>query len=143
MNRPVNFSAGPSMIPLDVLETLASDMVNYQGSGLSLVEVSHRGAVYDGVHQEAISLIRELMGVPEGYSVLFIGGGATLQFSMLPMNLMLPGGSADYVNTGAWAKKAITEAMKVGGVNVIWDGADGDYMSLPEPASVKPSSSAS
>ncbi len=143
MNRPVNFSAGPSMIPTEVLESLAADMVDYRGTGLSLVEVSHRGAVYDGVHQEAISLLKELMNIPDGYSILLLGGGATLQFSMLPMNLMLPGKSADYVNSGSWAKKAITEAKKVGDVNVVWDGAGSSYMSLPDPASVKPSSASS
>ena len=95
---------------------------------MSLVEVSHRGPVYDEVHQKAVSLIRELMGVPEGYSVLFIGGGATLQFSMLAMNLMKDGGRADYVHSGAWAKKAIAEARKEGEVNIIFDGgADSLY----------------
>lgn len=137
MSRPVNFSAGPSMISTEVLQSLATDMVDYQNTGLSLVEVSHRGAVYDGVHQEAISLLKELMNIPEGYSVLLIGGGATLQFSMLPMNLILPGGCADYVNSGSWAKKAIAEAKKFGDVNVVWDGAEDNYMSLPNPASVK------
>ncbi|RKX77856.1 MAG: 3-phosphoserine/phosphohydroxythreonine transaminase, partial [Spirochaetes bacterium] len=91
MSRPVNFSAGPSMIPIDVLESLAANMVDYEGTGLSLIEVSHRGAVYDKVHNDTISLLKELMRIPDGYSVLFIGGGATLQFSMLPMNLMLSG----------------------------------------------------
>ena len=143
MSRPVNFSAGPSMIPVDVLESLGANMVDYEGTGLSLVEVSHRGAVYDKVHQDTISLIKELMGVPEGYSVLFIGGGATLQFSMLPMNLLLPGGSADYVNSGTWAKKAITEAKKAGKVNVLFDGSQDGYKSLPDPASLKPSAGSS
>jgi len=143
MSRPVNFYAGPSMIPVDVLESLAADMVDYRGTGLSLVEVSHRGPVYDEVHNEAIRLIRELMGVPEGYSILFIGGGATLQFSMMPMNLLRPGESADYVHSGAWAKKAIAEARKVGTVNVLWDGADSDYMSLPDPSTVRPSEGSS
>lgn len=139
MSRPVNFSAGPSMIPVEVLESLAADMVNYKGTGLSLVEVSHRGPVYDEVHNQTISLIKELMGVPEGYSVLLVGGGATLQFSMLPMNLRPEGVAADYVNTGAWAKKAIAEAKKDGKVNVVWDGSDGQYMSIPDPLSIKPS----
>jgi phosphoserine aminotransferase len=139
MSRPVNFSAGPSMIPVDVLESLAADMVDYKGTGLSLVEVSHRGPVYDEVHNQTISLIKELMGVPEGYSVLLIGGGATMQFSMLPMNLRPEGASADYVNTGAWAKKAIAEAKKDGQVNVVWDGSDNQFMSLPDPLSIKPS----
>jgi phosphoserine aminotransferase len=143
MSRPVNFSAGPSMIPVEALESLAEDMVDYKGTGLSLVEVSHRGPVYDEVHQETISLIKELMGVPEGYSVLFVGGGATLQFSMLPMNLLLPGGGADYINSGAWAKKAIDEVKKVGKVNVIYDGSADKYMSLPDPSSVKATPGAS
>ena len=139
MSRPVNFSAGPSMIPVEVLQSIAEDMVDYKGTGLSLVEVSHRGPVYDDVHQQAIALIRELMGVPEGYTVLFVGGGATLQFSMLAMNLMTAGDSADYTNTGAWAKKAIAEARKVGGVNIVYDGSGSNFMSLPDPADVKPS----
>ena len=139
MSRPVNFSAGPSMIPVEVLESLSADMVDYKGTGLSLVEVSHRGPVYDEVHQAAISLIKELMGVPDGYSVLFIGGGATLQFSMVAMNLMKAGGRADYANTGAWAKKAIAEAKKVGEVNIVFDGSVDGFKSLPDPAIVKPS----
>ncbi len=143
MSRPVNFSAGPSMIPVEALESLAEDMVDYKGTGLSLVEVSHRGPVYDEVHQETISLIKELMGVPEGYSVLFVGGGATFQFSMLPMNLLLSGGSADYINSGAWAKKAIDEAKKVGKVNVVYDGSADKFMSLPEPSSIKATPGAS
>lgn len=138
MSRPVNFSAGPSMIPVEVLESIATDMVDYKGTGLSLVEVSHRGPVYDKVHQEAISLIKELMGVPDGYSVLFMGGGATLQFTMLAMNLMKEGGSADYTNTGAWAGKAIAEAKKIGTVNLVYDGSDNSFMKLPDPATVKP-----
>jgi len=131
------------MIPVDVLESLAANMVDYEGTGLSLVEVSHRGAVYDEVHNDTISLLKELMEIPEGYSVLFIGGGATLQFSMLPMNLMLPGGSADYVNSGTWAKKAIAEAKKVGRVNVLFDGSEGGYKSLPDPTALKPSAGSS
>jgi len=142
MSRPVNFSAGPSMIPVDVLESLAAEMVNYQKTGLSLVEVSHRGAVYGRVHMETIALIRELMAVPENYSILLLGGGATLQFSMLPINLLPTGKSADYINSGAWAHKAIEEARKAGDVNVIYDGVDENYTNLPDPESIKPSPSA-
>lgn len=142
MNRPVNFSAGPSVVPVEVLETLAAEMVNYQKTGLSLVELSHRGEIYGRVHLETIALIRELMGVPEDYSVLLLGGGATLQFSMLPMNLLPTGKSADYINSGAWARKAIDEAKKVGGVNVIYDGASEKYTNLPDPKSIKPSPNA-
>lgn len=143
MIRPVNFSAGPSMIPLEVLETLSKEMVDYQGTGLSLVEVSHRGKTYDAVHQGAIQLLRELMGIPENYSVLLLGGGATLQFSMLAMNLLKSGAHADYTQSGVWAKKAIAEAKKVAKVNVLWDGAGCDYMSLPSADEITPSSGAS
>jgi len=130
------------MIPVDVLESLAAEMVDYQKTGLSLVEVSHRGAVYGRVHTETITLIRELMSVPEDYSILLLGGGATLQFSMLPMNLLPTGKRADYINSGAWAYKAIGEARKAGDVNVIYDGVDENYTNLPDPKSIKPSPSA-
>ncbi len=143
MNRPVNFSAGPSMIPLEVLETLGKEMVDFEGSGLSLVEVSHRGAVYSAVHEAAISLIKELMSVPDNYSVLLLGGGATMQFSMVPMNLMPRGGSCDYTLTGTWAKKAADEARKIGIVNAVFDGKAGGYSSLPDPASLKPGAGSS
>jgi phosphoserine aminotransferase len=143
MSRPFNFSAGPSMIPVDVLEELSENMVNYQSTGLSLIEVSHRGPVYDEVHNSAVSLIKELMNIPDNYSVLFIGGGATLQFSMIPMNLMVGGKSADYVNSGAWAKKAITEAKKEGSINIVYDGSDNNFSVLPDPGDIKPSEGSS
>jgi len=143
MSRPVNFSAGPSMVPTEVLESLAADMVAYRETGLSLIEVSHRGADYNHIHQETISLFRELMGIPEEYSVLFLGGGATMQFSMMPMNLLLPGGTADYVDSGAWAKKAINEARKVGKVNVLWSGEEDQYLLLPIVDALKPTDGSS
>lgn len=142
MSHPVNFSAGPSKIPAEVLESLAAEMMDYQKTGLSLVEMSHRGTVYGEVHLETIALIKELMNVPDDYSILLLGGGATLQFSMLPMNLLPPGKSADYINSGAWAQKAIAEARKVGEVNMIYDGADENYMNLPDPKLIKPSPNA-
>ena len=143
MSRPVNFSAGPSMIPLDVLETLGKEMVDFEGSGLSLVEVSHRGAVYSAVHEATISLIRELMAVPDDYSVLLLGGGATMQFSMVPMNLMSNGGTCDYTLTGTWARKAADEAGKIGTVNAVFDGKASSYTSLPDPGTIKPSAKSS
>lgn len=135
MSRPVNFSAGPSMIPVEVLESLAADMADYKGTGLSLVEVSHRGPVYDEVHQKTISLLKELMGIPDDYSVILMGGGATFQFSLIPLNLMLTGSSADYTDTGVWAQKAVAEAQKTGAVNVV--------KTDPDPAGLKPSAGAS
>lgn len=131
------------MLPVEVLESLSKEMLDYQGTGLSLMEVSHRDAAYDEVHHRVTFLIKDLMGVPEDYSVLLIGGGATLQFSMLPMNLLPPGGRADYVNSGAWSQKAITEAEKVGRVEVVWDGAGGDFTTLPNPADLKAGSESS
>lgn len=139
MNRPVNFYAGPSMLPLEVLETLRDQMVAFGESGLSLVETSHRSGEYDDVHNEAVSLLRELMGIPEGYSVVLVGGGATLQFSMVPLNLMSSGGHCDFTLTGSWAGKACDEAAKVGTVNVLFDGKPAGYTSLPDPADLHPS----
>lgn len=143
MKRPINFSAGPSILPLEVLETLSSEIVNYRNSGLSIVEISHRSEEYTELHMQTIALLKELLSVPDNYSILLLGGGATLQFTMLPLNLMKSGGSADYVNSGAWAKAAVAEAKKVGNVNVVWDGSGCDFMSLPEPNTLKPSPDAS
>lgn len=137
--RKLNFSAGPCMIPLEVLEEIRENIVDYKGNGISLIEASHRHKYYDDVHNEAIDLIKELLGVPDGYSVLFLGGGATLTFAMIPMNFLPSGQSADYVVSGAWAKKALSDAEKLGKVNVIFDGKDSGYSTLPDPFSVKPS----
>ena len=119
MSRIYNFNAGPAALPLEVIEEAQRELVDFQGTGMSLLESSHRAKAYDAVHNEAIANLRELMGIPEDYAVLFLQGGASMQFSMVPMNLLLPGTSADYVNSGAWANKAVKEAQKVGTVNVI------------------------
>lgn len=111
--RIYNFSAGPATLPLEVLQSAQKDLVNYQGCGMSVMEMSHRSPVYDHIHRSAMDDIRDLLGIPENYSILFLQGGASLQFSMVPMNLMNHG-KADYVITGAWSKKAIKEAKKVG-----------------------------
>ncbi|MDC7221480.1 MAG: 3-phosphoserine/phosphohydroxythreonine transaminase [Spirochaetales bacterium] len=143
MARKINFFAGPSVLPVEVLEELGKEMVDFKGSGLSLVETSHRSATYDEVHMGALNLFRELLQVPDNYKILFLQGGATLQFSMIPLNLMGQGGTCDFVNSGAWAKKALADAKKIGNVNVVWDGKDSSYMTLPEAASVKPSAGSS
>ena len=119
MSRIYNFNAGPAALPLEVIEEAQRELVDFQGTGMSLLESSHRAKAYDAVHNEAIANLRELMGIPEDYAVLFLQGGASMQFSMVPMNLLLPGTSADYVNSGAWANKAVKEAQKVGQVNVV------------------------
>ena len=139
MNRKLNFYAGPSTLPVEVLEELKNNIADYHGEGYSIVEASHRGKVYDNLHNETVSLLKELMGIPDNYSVLFLGGGATLQFSMVPMNMLSAGKTADYVNSGAWGGKAVKDAGKIGKVNVLWDGKESNYATLPAPSEVKPS----
>ena len=139
MARVYNFSAGPATLPVEALEEAQKNLVDYENTGLSLIEMSHRGKEYDKVHTRTGELIREVMGVPSGYAVLFLGGGATMQFGMVPMNLMGDHGTADYTNSGAWAQKAIEDARKIGSVNTVYDGSDTAFTTLPDPATVKSS----
>ena len=132
MKRKHNFSAGPSVLPVEVLEELQKNIVDYEENGYSLIEASHRGNVYEAVHDKAIELVKELMGVPEGYSIIFIGGGATMQFGMIPMNFMLADKQACYVDSGAWAKKAVEDAQKIGKTEVVFSGKEKNYTCLPE-----------
>ena len=99
MSRKLNFYAGPSVLPVDVLEKIQADLVDYQGLGLSLIETSHRSKEYDAVHNQAAALVRELFRVPDNYSILFLGGGATLQFSMIPLNFLTEGKSCEFTVT--------------------------------------------
>ena len=123
MSRAYNFSAGPAVMPVEALEEAQRELVDYKGSGMSIMESSHRGKEYSEIHEECIANLKELMGVPEGYSVLFLQGGASTQFAMIPMNLLGAGQTADYVNSGAWASKAIKEAQNLGSVNIAADCA--------------------
>jgi phosphoserine aminotransferase len=136
--RKYNFYAGPSTLPVEVLEELQEELADYHGEGLSMIETSHRSPMYDRVHEETIELFHELMGIPENYKVLFIGGGATLQFGMLPMNLLKPDTVGEYVKSGSWAGKAISDARTIGQVRIVWDGKDSGYTALPDPASLNP-----
>ncbi len=136
-HRIYNFSAGPCTLPVEALEAARDQIVDYQGSGMSLIEMSHRSRPVDEVHNRALELVREILNVPDHFKVLFLGGGATLQFSMIPMNLLRDGASADYTHSGAWAKKAIGDAKAIGKCNVIWSGEDRDFMTLPDPASIE------
>ena len=129
--RTYNFSAGPAMMPEEVLEEIAAEMLNYRGSGMCVMEMSHRSKVYQQIIDEAEQDLRDLMGIPDNYKVLFIQGGATLQFSMIPMNLM-KNGKAVYIETGAWSKKAITEAKKHGEVIVAASSKDKNYTYIPD-----------
>jgi phosphoserine aminotransferase len=114
MARVLNFNAGPAALPLAALEKAQQEFVDFQGTGMSLLEHSHRGKDYDAVHQQTIGLMRELLSIPEDYHVLFLQGGASQQFAVVPMNLLPAGKSADYVLTGAWGQKAFSEAKNVG-----------------------------
>ena len=129
--RVFNFSAGPAMMPEPVLEEIRDEMMNYRGSGMCVMEMSHRSKVYQQIIDDAEKDLRELMGIPDNYKVLFIQGGATLQFSMIPMNLM-KNGKAVYIETGAWSKKAIAEAKKVGEVIVAASSKDKNYTYIPK-----------
>ncbi|MDF7824045.1 3-phosphoserine/phosphohydroxythreonine transaminase [Pontiellaceae bacterium B12227] len=119
--RAYNFSAGPAILPEEVLKEAAAELVDYQGTGMSIMEMSHRGKEYSAVHDECIANIKELLNIPEGYSVLFMTGGASTQFPLIPMNLLGQGETADYTNSGAWAIKAIKEAQMLGNVNIAAD----------------------
>ena len=112
--RKHNFNAGPAALPLEVLQKAAEQLVDHQGIGMSIMEVSHRSADYEAVHAQAQQLLRELLNIPDNYKVLFLQGGASLQFAMVPMNFLAPGKVACYVETGNWANKAIKEAKLIG-----------------------------
>lgn len=130
-DRIFNFSAGPAMMPEPVLEEIRDEMLNYRGSGMCVMEMSHRSAVFQSIVDQAEQDLRDLMGIPDNYKVLFIQGGATLQFSMIPMNLM-KNGRAVYIETGAWSKKAIAEAKKVGEVVIAASSQDKNYSFVPD-----------
>ena len=142
MSRIYNFNAGPAAIPLEVLETAQAELLDFNGTGMSIMEASHRGKAYEAVHNEAIANLRELLGISEDYAVLLLQGGASTQFSMVPMNLLLPGETADYTNSGAWGSKAIKEARKVGNVNVAADCGKEIPTRMPRLSELKPTSSA-
>ena len=140
MSRVYNFSAGPSMLPESVLRRAAAEMLDYEGSGQSVMEMSHRSKVYQGIIDGAEALLRELMQIPDNYKVLFLQGGASSQFAMIPMNLMTGSGKADYVITGQWAKKAYKEAARYGQAKVIASSEDKTFSYIPklDPATFTP-----
>lgn len=138
MSRIYNFSAGPSMLPEAVLRKAASELPNYQGTGMSVMEMSHRSDVYISIIENAEKVLRKLMKIPDNYSVLFLQGGASQQFAMIPMNLMSKNKKADYINTGTWSKKAMAEAKLVGSVNVIASSEDRNFSYIPENYSISP-----
>jgi phosphoserine aminotransferase len=140
--RVFNFAAGPATLPLEVLEQARDEMLDWQGSGMSVMEVSHRSKAFVAVAERAERDLRELMGIPDQYKVLFLQGGATGQFTAIPQNLAAPDAVADYINTGAWSKKAIVEAKRFCRVNVLADEAASNYSTVPAASSLRPTAGA-
>lgn len=132
MARVYNFSAGPSMLPESVLKKAASEMLDYEGSGQSVMEMSHRSKIYETIIQGCESLLREVMSIPDNYKVLFLQGGASSQFAMIPLNLMNGSGKADFVITGQWANKAYQEASRYGKTNIVSSSKDRTFSYIPE-----------
>ena len=132
MSRVYNFSAGPSMLPESVLKKAAAEMLDYEGSGQSVMEMSHRSKIYGTIIQGAEALLREVMNIPDNYKVLFLQGGASTQFAAIPMNLMTKNGKADYVLTGQWATKAYKEAARYGDVAVAASSKDKTFSYIPK-----------
>jgi phosphoserine aminotransferase len=129
--RVVNFNAGPGTLPASVLEAVRDEIVEFGDSGMSMIEMSHRSDTYEAVHFGAVDLIRELFAVPDGFAVLFVQGGATMQFGMLPMNLLTGASKGGYVDTGAWASKALADGSYHGEVYAAWTGRDTRYTRVP------------
>ena len=137
MARVYNFGAGPAVLPEAVLKKAAEEMLDYKGCGMSVMELSHRGKEFKAIIETAEINLREIMGIPDNYKVLFLQGGASLQFAMVPLNLMNKNKKADYVHTGQWTKKAIAEAGKYGQVNIIASSEDDNFTYIPRLDSAK------
>src|SRR5512146_1712241 len=133
VKRVYNFNPGPSALPLPVLEKAQAELLDYQGCGMSVMEMSHRSKEFESIIQTAEADLRELLNTPANYKVLFLQGGASLQFAMLPMNLRPAGASADYIVTGSWSKTAWKEAAKLGATCLAFNGEPA-YNHLPSPA---------
>jgi phosphoserine aminotransferase len=130
MTRVYNFSAGPAALPEPVLRQAAEEMLDWQGSGMSVMEMSHRGREFMSIHAEAMGLLRELLEVPANYRILFMQGGAIAENAIVPMNMLRGIGKADYVDTGVWSQKSIQEAGKYGAIRVVASGKAGGYTSI-------------
>lgn len=137
--RVINFNAGPAGLPLPALEKARDELLDYQGTGMSIMEHSHRGKAYEAVHQDAIARLTRLLGIPDSHQVLFLTGGASMQFAQVPLNFLPSGKSADYVLTGVWSEKALDEAKLVGAARVACTtkGDDGRYVRVPTQAELK------
>ena len=135
--RIYNFSAGPAILPEEVLLEAQKDFYSYKGSGMCIMEMSHRGKIFDGIIKDADADLRKLLGISDDYAILFLQGGATLQFSMVPLNLMPPKNKADYIVTGVWAEKAVKEAKRVGAVNIAATTKPENHTRIPKQSELK------
>ena len=135
--RIYNFSAGPAILPEEVLLDAQKNLFSFEGSGMSIMEMSHRGTIFDKIIKEADADLRTLLNISDDYSILFLQGGATLQFSMVPLNLMPPKNKADYIVTGSWAKKSVKEAKRVGAVNIAATTESDNFSKLPKQSELK------
>ncbi len=131
MARIYNFASGPSILPLPALEEAAAKLVDFEGTGMSLIEMSHRGPVFDAIHNETLALLRELLEIPDDFHLLLLQGGATFQFAMIPMAFLREGVTADYILSGHWGVRAWEDAKLCGSVNIAWDGKGDNYMRMP------------
>ncbi|NQU04744.1 MAG: 3-phosphoserine/phosphohydroxythreonine transaminase [Calditrichaeota bacterium] len=136
-DRIWNFNAGPAAVPLEALEAVHKNWFNYQNTGMALMEWSHRSKEFDAIHNETIALVKKLLGLGDEYHVLFLQGGASLQFAMMPMNFLGEGRTADYINTGSWSVKAIKEAKLFGDINIAFDGNEVNFTRLPKQDELK------
>src|SRR3954449_7050384 len=137
MTTVCNFNAGPAILPRVVLEQAQAELLDYQGRGMSIMEMSHRSKEYEAVNSQAEATFKRLLGLDAGYRVVFVQGGASTQFAMVPMNFLPPGGSADFLVTGAWAEKAIEEAAALGKVHIAASTKDEGYRRVPRPDEIR------
>src|ERR1700710_502779 len=137
MSKVYNFNAGPAILPQPVLEQVQQELRDYQGRGMSIMEMSHRSKEYEAINSRAEATFKKLIGVGEGYRVLFVQGGASSQFATVPMNFLPAGGSADYIVTGTWGEKAIEEAALFGKANLAASTREGNYARVPGPGEIR------
>lgn len=137
MKRALNFNAGPAALPEKVLQRAGKEWLSINDSGMSVMELSHRSAIFEQIHQQAIQSVKDLLSIPEQYEVLLMQGGASLQFSMVPMNLLTEGASADYVLTGSWSEKALKEARKAGNIRIAASSKEAGYRRIPDRSEIE------
>ncbi|MCB1304903.1 MAG: aminotransferase class V-fold PLP-dependent enzyme, partial [Leptospiraceae bacterium] len=137
MSRIFNFSAGPATLPVEVLEKARDEFLDFQGSGMSIIEMSHRGKIFDAVHEKSFELMRKVANLPDRFDINYMGGGASTQFALIPMNLSGKGRKAGYINTGSWSKKAIEQA-KIQGVESVEvaSSKESNFNHIPDPINV-------